>query len=124
MPSSSDRDRHVLHRIIIACGIAWSVAFIIVGVSFRVQLYGDGAMFSYAVAVQDVWALHWHNISGRLTTYLLTMAPAEGIVTLARDPVAGVFAYGLLRLHRRGRLKTGQELICMDCRPPGEDEQA
>ncbi len=96
MSPPSDPDRHVLRRIVIACGIAWSIAFVIVGLRFRLQLYGDGAMFSYAVAVQDVWALHWHNISGRLTTYLLTMAPAEGIVTLARDPIAGVFAYGLL----------------------------
>ena len=33
----------------------------------------------------------------------------------------GVFAYGLLRWHRRGRLKTGQELISAGCRPPAVD---
>jgi len=52
-------------------------------------------MFSYAVAVQDVWAFHWHNISGRMSVFLLTLLPAELSVGL-RGPSAGVFVYGLL----------------------------
>ena len=44
------------------------------------RLYGDGAMFSYSVAVQDAWAFHWHNISGRSTVYLLSLLPAEAYV--------------------------------------------
>ena len=53
-------------------------------------------MFSYAVAVQDVWAFHWHNISGRTSVFLLTLLPAEAIVGITGNPWAGIIAYGLL----------------------------
>ena len=42
-------------------------------------------MFSYSVAVQDAWAFHWHNISGRLTVYLFSLAPAEALCRADRD---------------------------------------
>ncbi len=48
--------------------------------AIELELYGDGAMFSYAVAVQDVWAFHWHNISGRSSVFLLSLLPAEIVV--------------------------------------------
>ena len=95
MPSVAS-DRALLRRIVIAAGLGWALAFIVIGPAVRLQLYGDGAMFSYAVATQDVWAFHWHNISGRLTTYLLTMAPAEGVAAVTRNPIAAVTIYGLL----------------------------
>ena len=53
-------------------------------------------MFSYAVAVQDVWAFHWHNISGRLSVFFLSLLPAEAFVGLTGDPGAGIVVYGLL----------------------------
>ncbi|MET0676163.1 MAG: hypothetical protein ABW175_10230, partial [Bradyrhizobium sp.] len=62
----------------------------------QLELYGDGAMFSYAVAVQDVWAFHWHNISGRSTVFLLTLWPAEALVALTGNPWSGIIAYGFL----------------------------
>ena len=54
---------------VIAAGLCWSVAFLVIALSCQLELYGDGAMFSYAVAVQDVWAFHWHNISGRTSVF-------------------------------------------------------
>ena len=64
--------------------------------AYELQLYGDGAMFSYAVAAQDVWAFHWHNISGRLTVFLLTLWPAELFAGATGNPWDGVVAYGFL----------------------------
>src|SRR4051812_6000150 len=85
-----------LRRLVVATGLCWSVVFILIALYYRLQLYGDGAMFSYAVAVQDVWAFHWHNISGRTTVYLLMLLPAETVVAITGNPWAGIIAYGLL----------------------------
>ena len=43
-----------LRAVAITAGIVWSVLFIVVGLACRLQQYGDGSMFSYAVAVEDV----------------------------------------------------------------------
>jgi hypothetical protein len=93
-PARSDSD--LLRTIIVAAGIGWSVLFVVIGLRYELQLYGDGAMFSYSVAVQDVWAFHWHNISGRLTSYLLSLAPAEVFVALTGNADGGIVVYGLL----------------------------
>ncbi len=85
-----------LRGIVIAGGIAWSVAFIVIGLRYELQTYGDGAMFSYSVAAQDAWAFHWHNISGRIAVYLLTLLPAEAYVGLTGDPGGGIAVYGFL----------------------------
>src|SRR3954464_4828194 len=85
-----------LRMLLIGVGLCWSVAFVVIALYYRLQLYGDGAMFSYAVAVQDVWAFHWHNIFGRTTVYLLTLLPAETFVAITGNPWAGIIAYGLL----------------------------
>jgi len=85
-----------LRALVIGVGLCWSVAFVLVALVYRLELYADGAMFSYAVAVQDVWAFHWHNISSRASVFLLTLLPAEIYVGLSGDPRAGVFIYGLL----------------------------
>jgi CheY-like chemotaxis protein len=63
---------------------------------YELQLYADGAMFSYAVAVQDVWAFHWHNISARLSVFILTLLPAELYVGLTGSPLNGIRVYGFL----------------------------
>ncbi|HLA20574.1 MAG TPA: hypothetical protein VJZ74_03855, partial [Pseudolabrys sp.] len=89
-------DREMLRAIVIAAGIGWSVLFVVVGLGYQLQLYGDGAMFSYSVAVQDVWAFHWHNISGRLAVYLFSLAPAEAFVAMTGNPAGGIVVYGLL----------------------------
>ena len=86
----------VLRGLVVAIGLCWSVAFVVVALSYKLELYADGAMFSYAVAVQDVWAFHWHNISGRMSVFLLSLLPAETYVGLSGDPAAGVVVYGLL----------------------------
>jgi hypothetical protein len=82
--------------LIVGAGLCWSVAFVVIALFYELELYGDGAMFSYAVAVRDVWAFHWHNISGRTSVFLLTLFPAETLVGITGNPWAGIVAYGLL----------------------------
>jgi hypothetical protein len=86
----------LLRRMVIAAGLCWSLAFLVVAHSYQLELYGDGAMFSYAIAAQDVWAFHWHNISGRTSVYLLALLPAETLVAITGNPWAGIAAYGFL----------------------------
>jgi len=90
------RQNAVLKRMVIAAGLCWSFAFVIIALACQLELYGDGAMFSYAVAVQDVWAFHWHNISGRTSVYLLALLPAEILVAFTGNPWVGIIAYGFL----------------------------
>ncbi len=85
-----------LRLLVIASGLGWSIAFAPIALHYQLALYGDGAMFSYAVAVQDVWAFHWHNVSGRSSVFLLTLLPAETMVGMTGRPWAGVITYGLL----------------------------
>ena len=89
-------DSEVLRDLVIGVGLCWSVAFIAIALVCQLELYADGAMFSYAVAVQDVWAFHWHNISGRMSVLFLTLWPAEIVVGLSGDPRAGIIVYALL----------------------------
>jgi hypothetical protein len=86
----------MLRALVIGTGLCWSVAFVAVALCYELELYADGAMFSYAVAVQDVWAFHWHNISGRSSVFLLTLLPAETYVGLSGNPGAGIVVYGML----------------------------
>jgi len=85
-----------LRTLVIAAGIIWAVLFVVVGLRYQLQLFADGAMFSYSVAVQEAWTFHWHNISGRLFVYLIAEAPAEFYVALTDDPRGGIVLYGLL----------------------------
>ena len=89
-------DDHSFQFLIVGAGLCWSVAFPVIALFYQLELYGDGAMFSYAVAVRDVWAFHWHNISGRTSVFLLTLLPAEALVRTTGNPWAGIIAYGLL----------------------------
>jgi hypothetical protein len=86
----------MLHALVTAAGIGAALLFIIVGLAFELQMFGDGSIFSYAVAAQDAWAFHWHNISGRLFSYIFAYVPAETYVALTRDAKGGIFIYGLL----------------------------
>jgi len=89
-------DGRRLRIVAIAAGLCWSLLFVTIGLRYELQAYGDGSIFSYSVAVQDVWAFHWHNISGRLFVYLATMLPAEAYVWLTGDAGGGVLLYGFL----------------------------
>lgn len=91
-----------LRMLAIAAGIGASVLFVVVGVGWQLQLYADGALFSYAVAVRDAWAFHCHNISGRLSVYLFAFAPAEGYVQLTGDPQGGIALYGAIFFGAQG----------------------
>jgi hypothetical protein len=89
-------DITLLRALVVGVGLCWSVAFIAIALGYRLQLYADGAMFSYAVAVEDVWAFHWHNISGRLSVFLFSLLPAETYVRVSGNPGAGITIYGAL----------------------------
>jgi hypothetical protein len=91
-PAGAQRDLRIL---VIAAGIAAALSFLVVGLAVALQTYGDGSIFSYAVATREVWAFHWHNIATRAATYVLTLAPGEIAVALTGAPSAGVFVYGL-----------------------------
>jgi hypothetical protein len=94
-PPSADT-RGALRRLVVAAGIVAALAFVVVGLAFQLQTYGDGAIFSYAVAAQQVWDVHWRNIVARATVWLVAMAPAEALAGATGSAQAGVFLYGLL----------------------------
>jgi hypothetical protein len=85
-----------LRALAIAAGLSSAILFVVVGVSYQLQMYGDGSIFSYSVAVDDAWAFHSHNIPGRLFTYIYALAPAEAYVHLTRDAAGGIRLYGFL----------------------------
>jgi hypothetical protein len=89
-------DLEILRAISIIAGLGWAAAFILLGLHYHLQTFGDGSIFSYAVAVRDAWAFHFHNISGRLFVYLFSVLPAETYVALTGDARGGIFLYGLL----------------------------
>jgi hypothetical protein len=85
-----------LRTLVRSAGIGWSVLFVAVGLLFELQLYGDGSIFSYAIATGETWAFHWHNISVRLFVHLLTHVPAEAYVALSGDADGAIVLYGFL----------------------------
>jgi hypothetical protein len=85
-----------LRRLAVITGIGSTIGFMIVGLATQLQMFGDGSIFSYAVAAQDAWAFHWHNISGRLFSYIYAYVPAEAVVALTGSGRAGIAVYGLL----------------------------
>ena len=94
--SPARREQILLRNLIVAVGLGWSFAFVIVALVYELQLYADGAMFSYAAAVQDAWAFHWHNIANRITVFFLTLWPAETFIWLTGRPYGGIVVYGFL----------------------------
>jgi hypothetical protein len=85
-----------LRTLVMGAGIGWSALFVAIGLWYELQLYGDGSIFSYAVATGDTWAFHWHNIPCRLFVHLLTHVPAETYVALSGDAGGGIVLYGFL----------------------------
>lgn len=89
-------DIALLRTIVVVAGLCWSFLFVVIGLGYELQLYADGSLFSYAVAVQDAWAFHWHNIPGRVFVYLFAYVPAQTIVGLTENAHTGVIVYGFL----------------------------
>jgi hypothetical protein len=85
-----------LQVLVIAAGIGASIIFVVVGVLSELQMFGDGSIFSYAVAAESAWSFHWHNISGRMFTYVFADIPAEAYVALTKSAKGGIVVYGLL----------------------------
>lgn len=81
---------------VIAAGIGTSIVYVVAGVFSELQMFGDGSIFSYAVAAESAWSFHWHNISGRLFTYVYAYIPAEAYVALTKSAKGGIVVYGLL----------------------------
>ena len=94
--SAADRDLRLLGRLAVAAGFVWATLFLVAGLRYELQLFGDGSIFSYAVAVENAWVFHWHNIPGRLFVYLFCYVPAEAYVHLTGDAAGGIAVYGLL----------------------------
>jgi hypothetical protein len=89
-------DAGLLRTLVVTAGICWSVIFVVIGLRYDMQMYADGSIFAYSVAVQDAWAFHWHNISGRLFVYLFSYVPAETYVEVTRDASGGITVHGFL----------------------------
>ncbi len=80
----------------IAAGIGTSIIYVAAGIFSELQMFGDGSIFSYAVAAESAWSFHWHNISGRMFTYVYAYIPAEAYVALTKSAKGGIVVYGLL----------------------------
>jgi hypothetical protein len=89
-------DADVLRRLLVTAGLTSSLLFIVVGLAFDLEMFGDGSIFSYSVAVADGWRIHWHNISCRVFVLLFCHLPAETYVRLTADPRGGILIYGFL----------------------------
>jgi hypothetical protein len=85
-----------VRNLAVALGLAWSLVFVLLGVACRLQLYGDGSIFSYSVAVRSGWAYHFHNIADRAFVYVFSHLPAELYVGASGDARGGIAFYGLL----------------------------
>ena len=75
---------------------AWALAFPVLALGFRVNLFADGALFTYAVGVGDSWGHHWHNIAGRAAVWALVLRPAEWLGALSGRVAVAEAAYVLL----------------------------
>lgn len=89
-------DTAALGRLALALGAVWCAAFALLGVPLGFHLYGDGSIFSYAVAAEDAWAFHWHNISGRVAAYTWGYVIPQAWVGATGDAAGGILLYGVL----------------------------
>ncbi len=93
---NTPQDLNRLRRLAAIAGIGAALLFVAVGLGFRFYLFGDTSVFSYAVAVQDSWAFHWHNISNRSTVWLYALLPAELYAQLTGDARGAIQIYAFL----------------------------
>lgn len=94
--SETPENLRLLRKLAVAAGFVCAFLFVAVGLAYRFQLFGDASIFSYAVAVQDSWAFHWHNISNRSTVYLYAHVPAEAYAHVTGDAWGAIRIYALL----------------------------
>jgi hypothetical protein len=80
----------------VASGLLCAVLFVVAGVGYDLQLYGDGSLFSYGVAAEAAWLFHWRNIADRMFVYLCCHVPAQAYVALTKHAFGGVVVYGTL----------------------------
>ncbi|RTL64199.1 MAG: hypothetical protein EKK41_21900 [Hyphomicrobiales bacterium] len=89
-------ERRLLRSLVTAVGAGWCVLFVVLALAYDLQFYGDGALFSYAIAVRDAWTFHWHNIAGRSFVYLLAYVPAEAYAALTQNVAGALTLYAIL----------------------------
>ncbi|MBL8805653.1 MAG: hypothetical protein JNN22_02310 [Rhodospirillales bacterium] len=85
-----------LRRTVVAAAVAFAVLSPVVGLGAGLEKFGDGSIFAYSVAALDAWAFHWHNISGRVFSYLMLYVPAQAVASASGSATAGILAYGAL----------------------------
>ncbi|MCA0994270.1 hypothetical protein [Alloyangia pacifica] len=69
-------------RAIFAITIAHQMALAIAALYFGSMNFADGAFFSFIIAANEPWTLHWSDFSARLTAYLMTAAPTHLIADI------------------------------------------
>lgn len=89
-------DTWLLRAAIVVSAVFACFLFVMVGTGFRLHLYADGSLFSFGIAAQDAWNIHWHNIPGRLTVYLYAHVLPQAVVSLSADTELGLRLYSLL----------------------------
>ena len=104
-------DCDALRALVIGVGLCWSVAFVAIALTYQLALYADGAMFSYAVAAQDVWAFHWHNSSGRLSVYFLSLLPAQHRLLTISGSHCGLARTRTCARHAAARLRRNSAML-------------
>jgi len=55
--------------------IAMQAVLAVLGAAFLVMLFADGSYFSFVIAADQPWTLHWHRFPARATAFLFTAAP-------------------------------------------------
>lgn len=96
LPLRSPADAAGLVKLVRWAGVGAAVLFLLVGLIWELQLYADGSIFSYGIAIEEAWQVHWHNISNRAFVYLFAHVPAEAYVAWTRDARGGIAIYGFL----------------------------
>ena len=48
-------DVRSLRALAIGAGLISAILFVVVGIAYQLQSYGDGSIFSYAIAAEDAW---------------------------------------------------------------------
>jgi len=84
------------HAVILGLACAWCLAFPLLGVWAQLNLFADGALFSYGVAAGDGWAFHWRQIPVRAAAFAAAALPGELWGRFSGDPAAGVTLYAAL----------------------------
>lgn len=83
-------------NVAIAICVSTLAGFAILAPIARLYEFADAAFFSIGIVTQHSWSLVWCNFSGRLSAYLLTIAPAELMLRLGARPEAALQVYSAI----------------------------